>query len=138
MSVRFHKRSRKRRGTRSVGWGRIGQHRKAGSKGGTGKSGRHKHKWSWTVKYGKDTYGKHGFKRPYSLGPEKVINLDRLGELLSASGKLEIDLTELGYTKLLSEGNVNHPMRVKIARASKKAIEKIKSAGGEVLLEETQ
>lgn len=138
MSVRFQKKSRKRRGTRSVGWGRIGQHRKAGSKGGTGKSGRHKHKWSWTVKYGRDTYGKHGFSRPYDFRPERAINIGRLVEISVGLEKADIDLTELGYTKLLGEGTVNRPIKVKVARASKRAIEKIKSAGGEVVLEETQ
>ncbi|MEM4427493.1 MAG: 50S ribosomal protein L15, partial [Zestosphaera sp.] len=39
------------RGSRTHGYGRVGQHRKAGSRGGRGAAGLHKHKWTWVVKY---------------------------------------------------------------------------------------
>ncbi|MGA2874798.1 MAG: 50S ribosomal protein L15, partial [Nitrososphaerales archaeon] len=42
---------RRLRGSRTHGWGQIGQHRRTGSKGGSGMAGLHKHKWSYTVKY---------------------------------------------------------------------------------------
>jgi large subunit ribosomal protein L15 len=134
--VRREKRSRKRRGTRSVGWGRIGQHRKAGAKGGVGKAGRHKHKWSWTVKYGKDAFGKHGFKRPYDVKEEVTINILQLNELINEKGLKEINLSDYGYTKLLGRGSISQPITVKVKSASKGAIEKIKKAGGQILLEE--
>ncbi|PSO07894.1 hypothetical protein B9Q04_08435 [Candidatus Marsarchaeota G2 archaeon BE_D] len=134
MSVRREKRSRKYRGTRSVGWGRIGQHRKAGSKGGVGKAGLHKHKWSWTVKYGKDAFGKHGFKRAWIKRKKREINIERLVELAATLKRDEIDLAELGYTKLLGKGVINAEIKVIVPAASKSAIEKIKNAGGEVII----
>lgn len=133
MSVRREKRSRKYRGTRTVGWGRVGQHRKAGSKGGVGRAGLHKHKWSWTVKYGKDVFGKHGFKRPWAK-PGKAITVEKLAELAASTNKSEIDLTEYGYTKLIGSGNINFKIKVKTISASKLAVEKIKRAGGEVII----
>ncbi|MGC8557261.1 MAG: 50S ribosomal protein L15, partial [Fervidicoccus sp.] len=52
MVVRFRRKVRKLRGrTRTMGWGRIGQHRKTGSKGGRGAAGMLKHKESWMRKY---------------------------------------------------------------------------------------
>jgi len=133
LSVRREKRSRKYRGSRSVGWGRIGQHRKAGSKGGVGKAGLHKHKWSWTVKYGKDVFGKHGFKRPWAKRG-KEITIEKLAELIAKTNKQEIDLTEYGYTKLLGNGEIKGKVKVKTLSASKSAIEKIKKVGGEIII----
>ncbi len=117
-----------------MGWGRIGQHRKAGSKGGVGKAGLHKHKWSWTVKYGKDAFGKHGFKRAWIKRKEREINIERLVELIAKLNRTEIDLAELGYTKLLGKGVINTEIKVSVPAASKSAIEKIKNAGGEVII----
>lgn len=116
-----------------MGWGRIGQHRKAGSKGGVGRAGLHKHKWSWTVKYGKDVFGKHGFKRPWAKRG-KEITVEKLAELASSEKKTEIDLTEYGYTKLIGSGQIDIKLTVKTLAASKSAIEKIKRAGGEVII----
>jgi large subunit ribosomal protein L15 len=134
LSVRREKRSRKYRGTRSVGWGRIGQHRKAGSKGGVGRAGLHKHKWSWTVKYGKTVFGKHGFKRPWDKAKIKAINVDQLGELLRKVNSDSINLSDYGVYKLLGRGKVSQAVQVKVSYATKEASEKIKRAGGTVEL----
>ncbi|MEM3921728.1 MAG: 50S ribosomal protein L15, partial [Nitrososphaerota archaeon] len=53
-----HRKSRKRRGSRTCGWGQIGQHRKSGSRGGHGHAGMHKHKWTWVLKHDPDYFGK--------------------------------------------------------------------------------
>jgi large subunit ribosomal protein L15 len=42
MAIRFRK-SRRQRGSRYCGWGQVGQHRAAGSRGGVGGAGKHKH-----------------------------------------------------------------------------------------------
>lgn len=42
----------------------------------------HKEKWSWLVKYGKDWYGKHGFKNP-TTKLIASISLRKLDELIS-------------------------------------------------------
>ncbi|MEM2955643.1 MAG: 50S ribosomal protein L15, partial [Nitrososphaerales archaeon] len=63
MPTRLRK-TRKLRGSRTVGYGQVGQHRKSGSRGGKGKAGLHKHKWSWTVKYAPNYFGRDEFKPP--------------------------------------------------------------------------
>lgn len=128
---------RKTRGSRTQGYGRIGQHRDAGSKGHR-KVGRHKHLWSYVTAYEPDYFGKHGFTSPQSLNQKKkTLNLEKLEELSqkypSEEGKSRVDLASLGYTKLLGSGRITKPVTVTVAACSKTAAEKIKMAGGEVL-----
>ncbi|MEM3816270.1 MAG: 50S ribosomal protein L15, partial [Candidatus Bathyarchaeia archaeon] len=54
---------RKKRGSRTCGYGRVGQHRKSGSKGER-RAGRHKHLWSWVLRYEPDYFGYKGFTSP--------------------------------------------------------------------------
>jgi len=135
------RKTRKKRGSRTVGYGRVGQHRKSGSKGGR-KAGRHKHLWSYVVKYEPEYFGKKGFVSPKSLRrKEKIINvreLDKIAEKFSTEkekGKFYIDLDALGFTKLLGTGKVEKPLIVKVASCSSSAAEKIKEAGGQILTE---
>jgi large subunit ribosomal protein L15 len=143
--VRRDKRSRYYRGSRTHGYGRTGQHRKSGSRGGRGHVGYHKHKWSWTVKYAPDWYGRHGFTRHPSL--VTVFNTVNVGELdirikdlyekgvASREGDVfVIDLTRVGVNKLTGSGQVRNKMIIKVPFATRKAIEKVKAVGGNVLL----
>jgi len=129
---------RKMRGSRTHGYGRIGQHRDAGSKGHR-KVGRHKHLWSYVVTHEPDYFGKHGFTSPQSLKRiEKVVNVAKLDEIAGLSaekekGKTHVNLTSLGYTKLLGTGKITKPLIVIVSACSKIAEEKIKKAGGQVL-----
>jgi len=126
---------RKFRGSRTVGYGRIGQHRDSGSKGHR-KVGRHKHLWSYVVTQEPDYFGKNGFTSPQSLHRhENTINLKKLEEIaqISRQENPQIDLTALGYTKLLGTGKVTKPLTVQVSSYSKSAAEKIKKAGGEIL-----
>jgi len=129
---------RKMRGSRTHGYGRIGQHRDAGSKGQR-KVGRHKHLWSYVVTHEPDYFGKHGFTSPQSLKlKEKVVNVAKLDEIAVLStekekGKTHVNLTNLGYTKLLGTGKITKPLIVTVPACSKTAEEKIKKAGGQVL-----
>ena len=86
--------------------GRVGQHRKSGTKGER-RAGRHKHLWSYVIKYEPDYFGKRGFTSPKSLqrrdSPINLSQLEELIEKLSAEKKLEekngkifIDLEKLG------------------------------------------
>ncbi|MBX5321018.1 MAG: uL15 family ribosomal protein [Candidatus Bathyarchaeota archaeon] len=132
---------RKKRGSRTQGYGRVGQHRKSGSRG-MRKAGRHKHGWTFIIKYEPEYFGRKGFTSPKSLKQKvKVINvgeLDEMAEKIPAKkeeGKIFIDLESLGYTKLLGTGGVTKPLVVKVASCSKSAAEKIKEAGGQVLIE---
>ena len=43
-------------------------------------------------------------------------------------------LEKIGFNKLLSKGKISNKYRIKVPYASKKAIEKIKKGGGEVIL----
>jgi len=88
-----HRKSRKRRGSRTCGWGQIGQHRKSGSRGGHGHAGMHKHKWTWVLKYDPDYFGKHGFYRPNrrEVKSMNLIQLSTLVENLERRGELKID-----------------------------------------------
>jgi large subunit ribosomal protein L15 len=130
---------RKKRGSRTHGYGRVGQHRDAGSKGHR-KVGRHKHLWSYVTTYEPDYFGKKGFTPRQSLErKENAINLKKLNEISQKfsvekeKGKLQLDLTSLGYTKLLGTGKISKALIVNVASCSKSAAEKIKEAGGQVL-----
>ena len=132
---------RKNRGSRTQGWGRVGQHRRTGSKGRRN-AGRHKALWSYVIKYEPEYYSKVGFTSPRSLRHEsKIINvgsLNGIGANLSAEkqeDKTIVDLAALGYTKLLGTGKITKPLVIKVASCSKSAAEKVKNAGGQVLME---
>jgi len=117
-----------------MGWGQVGQHRKHGAKGGYGKAGLHKHKWSWVVKYQPDYFGSHGFYNPTVSRAEKWLNVGQLEEIAvkhAADGNL--DLHSLGYDKLLGEGEIKVPLTVRVARYSQRAKEKVEKAGGKVI-----
>ncbi|MCS7126721.1 MAG: 50S ribosomal protein L15 [Aigarchaeota archaeon] len=141
MPTRFRK-IRKRRGSRTHGWGQIGQHRKTGAKGGHGETGKHKHKWTWVLKYDRDYFGKHGFFRPNKkeITAMNLIQLNTLVEKLEArkelerrDGKIVVDLRSFGVRKVIGSGKINKPLTVIVERWTKTAEEKIKEAGGEIL-----
>ncbi|ADI32510.1 uL15 family ribosomal protein [Staphylothermus hellenicus] len=146
MVVRKKKKSRKLRGrTRSMGWGRIGQHRKSGARGGFGAVGFHKHKWMWALKYAPNWYGKHGFTRPpetiYGVYSINVGELDELAKHLVSKnlayreeGKIVIDVTSMGFNKVLGRGRVTLPLKIITKSISEKAREKITAVGGEVVV----
>jgi large subunit ribosomal protein L15 len=138
MPTRLRK-TRKTRGNRTLGWGRIGQHRKTGSRPYR-KANRHKQGWSWVTTYAPDYFGKHGFtSRQSKTRNTNVMNLNRL-ELLAATLPNEqvIDLTSMGYAKLLGTGKATKALTVKVQSASKSAAEKISQAGGKLLTEEAE
>ena len=70
-----------------------------------------------------------------SLNPKekkyKIINLNDISRMYS--GKKEVDLSEY---KILSKGEISSPITIKAFSASNKAIEKIKKAGGKIILED--
>jgi large subunit ribosomal protein L15 len=122
---------RKMRGSRTQGYGRIGQHRDAGSKGYR-KVGMHKHRWSLSSNMDTPYFGKHGFHSPQKIHLiENTINLNKLGEI-AQSGQAVIDLTSLGYTKLLGTGKITKALTITVPACSKIAQEKVVAAGGKV------
>lgn len=107
-------------------------------------AGGHKHMWSWIVKNDPDRYGKHGFKRPQkTITKSNPINLafldEKLDELASKGlakkekGNIVVDVTELGYNKVLGKGKITKKATIKSPRFSESAIRKIEEAGGEAV-----
>ena len=152
---KFPKKVRKMRGTRTHGYGRVGQHRKAGQRVGKGKTTQwKKSKKSYYLKQ-KELgfpdpdwdFGKRGFKRPqdinriYQVNALNVKDLDsKIEELTknniaSKSGNTyTIDLKDVNIQKILGRGEINKKINISVNKASKRAIEKIESAGGKVTL----
>ncbi len=130
MVLRRNKKNRKNLGRRTWAVGNKKNNRGAGSRGGTGKAGR-KHKWTHIVKYQKDRIGKPGFTRWHATKLE-VIDLDSVS-LKAEHSKEDKPVIELKGYKVLSNGVLVKPVSIKAEAFSKKAIEKIKSAGGEAI-----
>ncbi len=129
---------RKTRGSRTQGYGRIGQHRKTGSRPYR-KAGRHKQGWSWVTTYEPDYFGKHGFtSRQSKTRNTNVLNvaeLEAIANQLPVQNEQQqiIDLTSLGYAKLLGTGKITKSLTIKVEAASKTAMEKVTQAGGKIL-----
>ena len=132
---------RKQRGSRYMGWGQVGQHRKAGARGGKGKAGGRKHFWIRTVKYEKERYKKTGFLPPSAKKPElATINVGELEDLAlkvigdyGVKGGNELDLESLGIGRLLGRGSINVPLNIRVSYATMSAQEKIEEAGGSII-----
>lgn len=136
MVVRFRKKVRRMRGSKSHGYGGKKKHRGAGSRGGRGMSGLMKHKKSWMLKYDPKHFGRVGFKIPRAVKKEiKSINLKDIDNLASASGKTELELSALGYQKVLSAGRLTRALTIKAGKFTGKAKEKIEKAGGKAISE---
>ncbi|MDI6702385.1 uL15m family ribosomal protein [Methanothermobacter wolfeii] len=139
--IRKRRKITRMRGSRTVGGGCSKKRRGAGHRGGRGQAGGHKHHWSWIVKYDPKHFGKYGFKRPQKLikRPE-TVNLayldEKIPELLESgvaveeNGMIVIDVTELGFEKVLGSGRLTRPVHVKAYEFSESAAEKIEEAGG--------
>jgi large subunit ribosomal protein L15 len=133
------RKSRKQRGSRTCGYGKVGQHRDQGAKPER-RAGRHKHKWSYVLRYEPDYFSKTGFTCPRSLRRSiRAINvgeLDRIcKELSEREGGFILDLQALGYDKLLGAGRVTKALTVKVPSWSESASHKITGAGGEIVKE---
>lgn len=137
------RKTRKKRGTRTVGWGRVGQHRMTGQKGGR-KVGRRKHLWSYVLRYEPNYFSKVGFHQPNRETP-RTVNVEELGkiatkltmkeEFMEKDGMPFIDLNALGYKKLLGSGKINKPFSIKVTSYSQQAAKKVEEAGGKITRE---
>ncbi len=130
---------RRLRGSRTHGWGQIGQHRASGHKGGVGVSGMLKHHFSSTLKFDPKHFGHDSTHPPRPTITKKWISIRDLDDLFLKIGKTEadkkiIDLDDKGYDKLLGGGKITNAYSIKVKRATASAKEKIASAGGEVLI----
>jgi len=143
------------RGTRTQGYGRVGQHRKAGQRAGKGKTTQwKKSKKSYYLKQ-KELgfpdpdwdFGKRGFKRPqdinriYHVNALNIKDLDSKIEDLTlknvatkTGNTYTINLKDINVQKILGRGDINKKINLTVNKASKRAIEKIEAAGGKVTL----
>ncbi|MDR0523274.1 MAG: 50S ribosomal protein L15 [Candidatus Methanoplasma sp.] len=136
-------RTKKMRGSRTHGRGKKSG-RGAGIIGGRGQAGLGKTGKIHMLKYDRDHFGRHGFKRPQCMvtanatinvaeleeGIERFVSL---GFAAKTGDTYNINLTDAGIDKLLGNGNIGVPVNVTVAQASEKAREKIAAAGGSIV-----
>ena len=80
-------------------------------------------------------FGKNGFTSPQSLHrKENTINLKEVDEFAQTS-KGSVDLTSMGYTKLLGKGKITKALTITVPACSVSAAEKVQTAGGKVITE---
>ena len=142
MTVNKRKKSNRQHGTH--GWGRN-KHRNSGMRGGygnagTGKKSDNKKPSNWATDY----FGKHGFVSKPQLQADNTISFrdieDKLSRWIEAkqasqeAGMITVDLGKLGYDKLLSTGKITKKVKITIPKAAANAAEKIKKAGGELVV----
>lgn len=143
--IRKSRKINKMRGSRTVGGGCSKKRRGAGNRGGRGMAGSHKHLWSWIVKFDPKHFGKYGFKRPQKsinkVNPVNLSYLDEKSEQLLEKGLatkendvIVINVTDLGYNKVLGQGRLTKPLNIKAPVFSASAEKKIQEAGGEALI----
>ena len=143
MTVRKQKKSKKFRGETTHGYGAKKKNRGAGSRGGRGMAGSgkraHQNKPRILKLYGPSYFGKHGFKRPQkTLAHEKILNLSYLEQYVDTLAKKEgdffvFDAHKAGYTKVLGSGKLTKRFKITCKHFSKKALEKIQAAKGEII-----
>jgi len=147
MVVHKKKKNVRLRGSKTHGWGAMKKHRGKGNKGGAGMAGsgkkgdaRKPSNWK-NPKY----FGKYGFKKKGLKEDIKTINISDIEENLynlkkkyvsEENGFFVVDISRLGYNKILGSGRVQKKFRIHAKYASKNAVEKIKKKGGEVILPE--
>ncbi len=137
---------RRYRGSRTHGYGQIGQHRCRGGRGGTGKAGLDKHKWTFVLKNDPTYWEKKGFVSARTL--DKKVRIINIGKLDDLADKLEVDkklerkeqkiflnLEQLGYDKLLGTGEISKPLLIKVGSYSESASKKLEEAGGAIFKE---
>ncbi len=126
------------------GWGERKKHKKSGHRGGIGMAGSGKradHKKTLVIKkYGHKYFGKQGItSKKTQKDKRKRINLREIENNLKKYGKktekgFEINLK--GY-KILGSSKEYVPKNkliIKAEEASKSVLEKVKEAGGEIIL----
>ena len=140
MVVRKRKKVTKYRAHTTHGGGHRKKRRGAGSRGGRGRAGTGKRagqkKAGITV-----TLGRHGFIPRRSVKVVNPVNIgyfteDRIKKLLTTEKITKeadlycLDLSKLGYTKLLGTGTTTLKLKISVDNYTSKAEQKITAAGG--------
>lgn len=126
--------TKKMRGSKSCGYGISKKHRGKGSHGGKGFGGAKKHRM---LKFKMECPEHYDHRVLKKLEIARIINVGELGEFKGpeVKGTRTINLTEMGYDKLLGSGEIKEKLKVIVPSWSVSAEEKIKAAGGEVVEE---
>ena len=135
IKLKKRKKKSRMRGSHTHGRGFKKKARGSGHRGGVGMAGSGKRgdqkKTLVLNLYGNDYFGKSKtLRRPVKI-KLKSINLR---EIQQKFGKDEKSLNLKGY-KVLGEGELTMPLKITASAASESAIEKVKKAGGEIVLE---
>jgi large subunit ribosomal protein L15 len=110
--------------------------RGAGKRGGRCNAGINKHRVMTRIKYMPGHWGMHGFNRDPSL---RVVNVSvNLQEVEAMADGKSINLSELGFDKLLGKGKMNKALHITVKEASSLAIKKVEAAGGSVTLGDSE
>ncbi|MDR0509319.1 MAG: 50S ribosomal protein L15 [Candidatus Methanoplasma sp.] len=135
-------RTKKMRGSRTHGRGKKAG-RGAGLIGGHGQAGLGKTGKIYMLRYDRDHFGRHGFKRPQCIvRANTTINVSELEEsverfismgfAVKEGDMYNINLTNAGIDKLLGNGNIEISVKVTVSQVSAKAREKIEASGGSI------
>lgn len=134
------RKTHKMRGKHNHGRGTgVSHNRGSGNRGGFGRAGSGKKGDSKKPSFWKQPFGKVGFGMHAKASP-KTINISAIQERIDqliATGKVKeepisLNLSELGYEKLLGAGSITSAVTITVPMASKQAIEKVEAAGGKV------
>ena len=130
MPARFRKKVRKMRGSHTHGWGAKKKHRGAGSQSGRGGSNKFfSKKTSATLA---KQFGKKGFVS-LSKTEVKTIDVQDLDQLARTRNVKEVNVTAMGFGKVLGSGRITVPLNVKAEKFSEGAKKKIEDAGGKAI-----
>ncbi len=123
------------------GWGARKKHKKSGHRGGTGMAGTGKRgdtKITLVTKlYGHKYFGKQGItSRKTKRDTRQRINLQQIEKNLEKYGKKTAKGWEINLAKykILGKGEIKEKLIITAFEASKSAIEKVKKAGGQIVL----
>lgn len=134
MVVRKRRKKNKMRGNRMHGGGNTKNRRGSGGRGGVGRAGSHKHKFSkyWMTFGIKRTL--KAKRKPASINLEEISRrISRWlleGKAAKDGGMIVIDGSILGFVKVLGKGSIDEKIKVVNALASKGALKKILAKGG--------
>ena len=145
MAVNKRKKASRMRGSHTHGWGAKKKHRGAGSRGGRGNAGTGKKADTKkpSIWKNKKYFGKFGFKKKGVIKKINPVNIklfeqnaDKLLEkklITKQEDTYIIDAQKLGFNKVLGCAKLTKKLKITAESFSKKAVEKIKKAGGEAV-----
>jgi len=151
MVIRKESKSRKQRGKRTHGWGMGKKHRGAGNRGGRGNAGlgkRGAQKKTLPLSQGKRPVGRianDNIGMKVVRNNEEKFNVINLGDIsnllekwvsskkaIKTKDTYSVNLSKLGYSKLLSSGELTQKVSISVPNYSTKAKQKVESVGGKI------